>query len=105
MDPWTGIGGMGETSGPAVRWVVDGIEEGVARVEDEAGRLLHLPAWLLPAAVREGDVLAVGREADPDGAVRLRIAIDRAATEQAMRRSREQVSRLAGGDPGGDIVL
>ncbi|HWK89874.1 MAG TPA: DUF3006 domain-containing protein [Longimicrobium sp.] len=92
-------------SGESRRWVVDGIEEGIARVEEEGGRLLHLSASLLPAGVREGDVLTVGRAADPDGSVRLHISIDRAATDAALARSREQVERLAGNDPGGDIVL
>jgi len=85
-------------------WTVDSIEEGVAAVEEDGARMLHVPAWLLPAAAREGDVLRVSRR-DEGAAASLRIEVDRAATEEALGRSREQVSRLSHSDPGGDIVL
>jgi hypothetical protein len=84
---------------------VDSIEEGVASVEEDAARLVHVPLWLLPEGVRESDVLSVRREADGDGGVRLRIEVDRAATDGALERSREQLDRMGGGDPGGDIRL
>jgi hypothetical protein len=86
-------------------WVVDSIEEGVAALEEDGARLVRLPAWLLPDGAREGDVLAVSRTARGDGDVTLRLTIDRAATEAALRRSREQLGGVAGRDPGGDIVL
>lgn len=85
-------------------WVVDSIEEGVAAVHEDGERLLHVPAWILPAGVKEGDVLAVTRAAE-GGAATLRLALDPAATEAALRRSREQLGRLSRNDPGGDIVL
>ena len=85
-------------------WVVDSLEEGVAAVEEDGARLARVPAWLLPDGVREGDVLSVERTAEPGAAI-LRIAVDRAATEAALRRSREQLDRIARSDPGGDIVL
>jgi hypothetical protein len=91
--------------GVSRRWVVDSIEEGIAAVHEEGAGMVRLPAWMLPSGVREGDVLAVEQAVDADGASSLRIAVDRAATEDALRRSREQVSRAARRDPGGDIVL
>jgi hypothetical protein len=92
-------------SGQARTWIVDEVEEGVAAVEEDGARVLHVPLWLLPDGVREGDVLSVARSPGEDGAVSLRVAIDRAATGEALRRSREQLGRLARNDPGGDIVL
>ena len=88
------------------RWVVDSIEEGIAAVYQEGAGLARVPAWMLPPGAREGDVLAVEQSVDAEGASSsLRISIDRAATEEALRRSRERLSRAARGDPGGDIVL
>ena len=86
------------------RWVVDSMEEGIAAVEEDGARMLHVPVWLLPAAAREGDVLRVSRR-DEGAASSLRIEVDRAATEEGLGRSREQASRLSHNDPGGDIVL
>ena len=85
-------------------WVVDSIEEGIAAVEEDGARMLYVPAWLLPAAAREGDVLHVSRR-DEGAAASLRIEMDRAATEEARGRAHEQVSRLSHTDPGGEIVL
>lgn len=86
-------------------WTVDSIEEGMAAVEEDGGRILHLPLWLLPDGVREGEVVAVTREETPGGVV-LTVAVDREATERALRRSRAQVEGTPPGhDPGGDIVL
>lgn len=86
------------------RWVVDSIEEGVAAVEEDGARMLHVPAWLLPAAVREGDVLRVERRDEGAGST-VRFEVERSATDDARDRAREQVSRLSRTDPGGDIVL
>ena len=87
-----------------VRWTVDAIEEGVAALEAD-GKLLHLPLALLPTGVREGDMLAVERAEQVDGST-LRIRIDRAATEAALQRSRDQLRAMRpANDPGGDIVL
>ena len=87
------------------RWMVDSVEEGIAAVNDDGGRILHVPAWILPSGTREGDVLSVSRAPEGDGACTLRIVIDRAATDEALRISREQVERRLPHDPGGDIVL
>lgn len=85
-------------------WTVDSIEEGIAAVHDESGALLHLPAWLLPDGVREGDVVAVERGTHGPSAT-LRLSIDRPATDAALRASRAQLARLKRDDPGGDIQL
>ena len=91
--------------GDTRQWVVDSIEDGIAAVNDDGGRILHVPASILPSGAREGDVLALTRTPDGDGACTLRIAVDRAATDQALRVSREQVERRLPHDPGGDIIL
>jgi hypothetical protein len=85
-------------------WTIDAIEEGIVALEAD-GKLLHLPLALLPAGVREGDVLVVDREEQADAST-LRIRIDRAATEVALQRSRDQLRAVRpANDPGGDIVL
>ena len=86
------------------QWVVDSIEDGVAAVEEDGARMLYAPAWLLPFATREGDVLRVSRR-DEGAVASLRIEVDGGAADRGRSRSREQVSRLSHTDPGGDIVL
>ena len=85
-------------------WVVDSVEEGIAAVEEAGARLVRVPAWILPPGVREGDVLSVTRSVE-DGASVLRVTPDLAATEAALRRSRDQLGRALPNGPGGDIVL
>lgn len=85
-------------------WAVDSIEEGIAAVEEDGRRMLQVPAWLLPDGVREGAVLSVSRTGTGDAAV-VTIRPDARATEDAYRRSREQLRGPTGNDPGGDIVL
>jgi hypothetical protein len=86
-------------------WTVDSIEEGIAAVQQEDGRMLHVPAWLLPDGTRESDIVAIVREPAAAGSVTLRLHIDRAATERALAASREQIARLRQGDAGGDVQL
>lgn len=86
-------------------WMIDSIEEGMAAVEEDGGRMVRIPLWLLPAGVREGEILSVAREEESDVAV-LTIRRDPEATERAMERSRAQVEGTPrGNDPGGHIVL
>jgi len=86
-------------------WTVDSIEEGIAAVQEDGGRMVRLPLWLLPDGVREGDVLSVARR-EEDGAAVLTVRVDHDATERALERSREQVEKAPpGNDPGGHIVL
>lgn len=86
-------------------WTVDSIEEGIAAVQADGGRMIRLPLWLLPGAVREGDVLSVQRE-ERDGTAALTVRVDREATERALARSRAQVEGTPPqNDPGGNVVL
>ena len=85
-------------------WTVDSIEEGIAAVHEDDGRLLHVPAWLLPDGTREGDIVVIEREPSP-GSITLRLRIDRAATERSLDASRDQLARLRQRDDGEDIQL
>lgn len=88
-------------------WRVDAIEEGMAAIEDRAGRRFDVPLEVLPADVREGHVLAVEVVGgDSGGDVRLRVSLDQEATERAFARSVEQLRNMPEqNDPGGDIHL
>lgn len=88
------------------RWVVDGIEEDVARIEVDGRVERTVPRWLLPRAAREGDVLKVTHERADERST-LTIERDAAATADALARSRETVRamRRTPGDPGGDVQL
>lgn len=90
-------------------WTIDAIEEDVVRVEVDGERVIALPAWILPAAVREGDVLQVSHQRETERSV-LVIARDPDATRKAVERSARQLADMpldggVGGDVGGDIVL
>lgn len=85
------------------RWVVDSIDEGVARIEEDGERIIHVPRWMLPDRVREGSVLAVTRVVEDESLV-LRIGHDERAEADALERSRRQVESETG-DEGGDVVL
>src|SRR5215212_2989519 len=61
-------------------WRIDGIEEGVARVEEDGERMITLPRHLLPAGAREGQVVRVTRAASGKRSVTLTMTIDDAAT-------------------------
>jgi hypothetical protein len=85
-------------------WIVDGIEENVARVEID-GDVFSVPRWLLPDGVREGDVVRVNQQREATRTV-LTVERDEEATRAAMARSAEQVrERGTAKDPGGDITL
>jgi hypothetical protein len=87
------------------RWTVDRREGDLFVVEEETGRTLDIPAWLLPATTREGDVLElIELPADPDGR-RWMIRRDPAASELAVEQAKEILRRLESRDPGGDISL
>lgn len=86
-------------------WTIDSIEEGIAAVLEGDGAPLHLPASLLPEGTREGDVLAVERTVARNGAVTLRLRIDREAGAAALEASRAQVARMKSRDTGGDVQL
>ena len=88
------------------RWIVDGIEEDVARIVEDGARTFHVPCSLLPDGVREGYVLAVVREDAGSAGVRLEITIDGAATDAARSVAQADTIVLTGRrDEFGDVVL
>ena len=87
------------------RLVVDRIEGDLAVVETGEGQMLDLPEWLLPAGVREGDVVVVQSSMAEDGARRLELRVDRDATAAARSEAVRMLERLRSRDPGGDIEL
>jgi hypothetical protein len=91
-------------------WVVDAIEEGVARVEEDGDRLITVPRYLLPAGAKEGQVLRVARGATRGkSALTLTISIDDEATARAVAKSRastaEAMALSRKRDRGGDVSL
>ena len=91
-------------------WTIDGIEEGVARVEEDGARMITVPRYLLPPGAREGQILRVSRSEGKDGAaLTITIAFDEQATAVAMRQSKETTSAAIKAssriDPGGDVIL
>jgi hypothetical protein len=90
-------------------WRIDGIEDGVARIEEDGERMIALPRHLLPAGAREGQVVRVTRTASGKGSVALTLVIDDAATAAESDRSRAQtaaiLARSRKRDPGGNVSL
>ena len=90
------------------RWTVDGIEEGMARVEADGGVMLTVPLWLLPASVRERQVLSVTRTGGAGSSV-VTITVDDSATSSALAASKASVEKIAREskkrDAGGDVAL
>lgn len=91
-------------------WSIDSIEEGMARIEEDGGRMLTVPVTMLPVGAKEGQLLRVvfSSEAGQDSVPRS-ITIDHAATEAALRKSAattaEAMKHSARRDPGGDVAL
>jgi hypothetical protein len=86
------------------RLQIHGVEEGVATVETEEGRLFDLPAWMLPAGARAGDRFDARVEAGSD-AVRLRIERHEEATARGRAEVASRLDRLTREDDGGDLDL
>lgn len=78
-----------------MRWVIDAIEEGMASVEVEDGKMITIPRAALPKGAKPGDVITLD--------------VDRAATKQAVVESAAQVAKGREAskrrDKGGDIAL
>ncbi len=84
--------------------VVDGIEAGVARLEDASGRTFEVPATWLPLESRPGDVLRV--VAFGSGERRLvQLGRDEDERRRRLDSAREVLNRLKADDDGGDIEL
>jgi hypothetical protein len=84
-------------------WIVDGIEDGVVRIEAPDGQFVTLSASWIPERAEEGSVLRL--ETSGAGLERLlRLTVDEAATEQrraALRGWRDKLPR----GPSGDLDL
>ena len=95
------------------RWVVDGIEEGVARIEEDGVRMITVPVKALPSGAKEGDILRVrGKPRPSDGdneSLEVTISVDQAATAAALARSRAATDATMAEskkrDPGGNVSL
>ncbi len=89
-------------------WRIDGIEEGVVRVEEDGERMITVPRHLVPASAREGHVLRVTRVA-AKGSVTLTIAIDEKGTAAELAGSKAQTAAALAEsrkrDPGGNVAL
>lgn len=93
-------------------WVLDGLEEGSARIEEDGARMIVVPRYLIPPGAREGVVLRVARSGGGEAhasSVTFTVQVDSAATEAALARSRATVEHASAEsrkrDPGGDVVL
>jgi len=80
-------------------WTVDGIEDGIASLA-RAGRVVHLPAGVLPPTAREGDVLEIRLEASAAASL-LHIEVDAAATARARAEAAALLDLLRERDPRG----
>jgi len=92
------------------RWTIDAIEEGVARVEEDGERMITVPAYLLPAGVREGQILAVTPVAGKEkGSLVITVVADEEATAESLAKSRGTMARAMARsrkrDAGGDVSL
>jgi hypothetical protein len=91
------------------RWAVDGIEEEIARVEEDGERIITVPRYLLPPGATEGQLLKVTRSEESGGSVQITVAIDEAKTREALAKSNARVAKAAAAskkrDPGGNLAL
>lgn len=78
-------------------WSIDGIEEGIARIDTGGDAHFTLPSVLLPPGATEGQMLRVTLELDTD-ATRRALEKSTKSTKAALDESRKR-------DPGGDVVL
>ena len=83
-------------------WIVDFVSSRVVRVEQD-NTILHVPHWLFPASVREGDVLRVSRSSSGPDALELRVTVDTKATEEIRRDMEGRIQGLQSTAPGGDL--
>lgn len=99
-----GVGADGfDSPGSHHTWVVDVIDDDAAAVEVDGRRITPVPRWILPAGVRDGDVLRVTHTRSGTRS-RLSIEVDRDATRLAFERSADQLRNVPSGGTG-DIDL
>jgi hypothetical protein len=93
----------------AHRWAVDGIEEGMARIEEDGERMITVPVYLLPAGVREGQILQVTSVPGEKRTLVVTVAADAAATAASLAKSKAAMARAMAQsrkrDAGGDVAL
>jgi len=85
------------------RLVVDRFEGDLAVVRADGGPFLDLPRWLLPAGVREGDVVSV-RGGGEEGASRVELRILTEEGDAARDEAAAILARLRRSDPGGAVL-
>ena len=81
-------------------WIVNVLDDDVAAVEIDGRAVTSLPRWMLPAGVREGDVLTVLHERKRRGS-RLTIVIDRERTATAYRQTEADAAESGKGGAAG----
>jgi hypothetical protein len=91
-------------------WSIDSIEEGMARIEEDGGRMLTVAVTMLPTGAKEGHILRVTMSEGHGGeSVPVSITIDHAATAAALEKSAATTAQAmrnsAKRDPGGDVTL
>lgn len=84
------------------RFVIDRFEGDFAAVELEGGRMVDLPAWMIPVGARPGDVVRVQHETGPEGNA-VRLTLDPGATAAGRKEAETRLRRLRRRDPGGDL--
>jgi hypothetical protein len=92
------------------RWAIDGIEEGMARIEEDGERMITVPVYLLPAGVREGQVLQLSSTPGKDrGTLVVTVGVDDEATAESIAKSKATTARAMAQsrkrDRGGDVAL
>lgn len=98
------------TKGTSQRWAIDGIDQGMARIEEDGDRFITVPVYLLPAGVREGQILEVTTAAGKEkGTLVVTVTTDEEATAEALAKSKATMARAMSQsrkrDPGGDVAL
>ena len=91
-------------------WAVDGIEEGMARIEEDGDRMIAVPVYLIPTGIREGQLLRVtSTTGEDDGTLLVTVVIDEKATADAFAKSKATTAKAMSAskkhDPGGDVAL
>jgi len=85
-------------------WSIDTLSDTSASVEMDGGHIVPIPRWMLPQGVQEGDVYRVQHEVGATKSV-VTIVVDAEEKARRLARSKAQVARKSGNDPGGDITL
>jgi hypothetical protein len=86
------------------RYAIDRREGELVVLVDEEGRVLDVPAWVVPPSARPGEVLDVVTMWD-QGSWVVRCRVDAEASENARSAADERLRRLRERDPGGDVAL